>query len=235
MMTRKGTAMTTTAGAWAGVSLAALSACGGPAPTPSRAPVLPPTPSSIPVPAPAAGDPCPVPNKYVCADTTSALLCRNGKRVAMPCRGPNGCRGEGDASKCDDDMGVAGDVCAMSLNENYACTPDHGSEVICKDNTFVVARACKGPKKCAVDGDLVHCDDSLGDVGDPCVAAPDDSNYACTTDRDRSRVRPVDELVPAVEQLPGIEGMLHRRRARLLRSDECARGRHLPPRRQSLV
>jgi hypothetical protein len=177
--------MTRTAGAWAGVSLvlAALAACAGPAPTTSRAPVLLPAPSSIPVPRPAAGDPCPVPNKYVCADTTSALLCRDGRRVPMPCRGPNGCFGEGDASKCDDDLGVAGDVCFMTLNENYACTPDHGSEVKCKDGTFAVVRTCKGPKKCVVEGDVVHCDDSFGDVGDSCIAEPNDANYSCSTDK----------------------------------------------------
>jgi hypothetical protein len=124
-----------------------------------------------------------VPNKYVCSDERSALLCRDGKRVPMPCRGPKGCAGTGDASKCDDDLAAAGDVCAMTLNENYACTLDHGSEVKCKDGVFGVVRTCRGPKKCAVNGDLINCDDSLGNVGDPCVAEVSDSNYACSTDK----------------------------------------------------
>jgi hypothetical protein len=173
--------MTPRAVAWVGVSfmLAILNGCGAPEVAPIRAPVVRPSASSI----PAAGDPCPVPNKYVCADATTALLCRNGRRVPLACRGPNGCRGEGDAAKCDDDLGVAGDVCLMKLNENYACTQDHGSELVCKDGTFVVARTCKGPKRCAIDNDLVNCDDSLSDLGDPCIAAPGDINYACSTDK----------------------------------------------------
>jgi hypothetical protein len=129
------------------------------------------------------GDACRVPNKYVCVGPAVALLCRNGKRVAMACRGPDGCRGEGDASRCDDHLGVEGDTCVMKLNESYACTQDHGSQLVCKDGTFVVASTCKGPKKCAVENDVVHCDDDFGDVRDPCIASPNEANYACSTDK----------------------------------------------------
>jgi hypothetical protein len=30
---------------------------------------------------------------------------------------------------------------------------------------------------------MIHCDDSLGDVGDACTVESGDANYACTTDK----------------------------------------------------
>lgn len=132
---------------------------------------------------PTPGGPCVTNNKYQCTDPSSALLCQNGKLVAMACRGPKGCRGTGASSSCDDDLSQEGDACMQSLNENYSCSLDHTKELICKDGKFAVARTCKGPKKCAVNGDLINCDDSMGDVGDVCRAEAGDANYGCTTDK----------------------------------------------------
>ena len=132
---------------------------------------------------PSPGGPCVSNGKYQCSDPSNALLCQNGKLVTMPCRGPMGCTGLGTASSCDDNLAQEGDACQQTLNENYSCSTDHVKELICKDGKFAVARTCKGPKKCAVTGDLINCDDSMADVGDVCVAEQGDANYGCSTDK----------------------------------------------------
>lgn len=132
---------------------------------------------------PVAGGKCTVVGKYVCSDPSSALLCQGGTFVNLPCRGPKGCTGRGSSSECDDDLASEGDACLSTLNESYACSVDHKKELVCKDGKFQLARTCKGPKSCAIQGDTVHCDDSLIDVGDVCMEETGDANYACTPDR----------------------------------------------------
>ncbi|HLK40032.1 MAG TPA: hypothetical protein VKU41_24920 [Polyangiaceae bacterium] len=130
-----------------------------------------------------AGDKCTSNGKYVCLDASGGLLCQNGVLVTLACRGPKGCQGMGASSMCDDDLSAEGDTCALTLNENFACTTDHKKELVCKDGKFVAASTCKGPKACSISGDMIHCDDSIADIGDPCREEPGDANYACTTDR----------------------------------------------------
>jgi hypothetical protein len=132
---------------------------------------------------PTPGGPCVNNNKLLCSDPSSALLCQSGKYVAMACRGPKGCTGIGTSSFCDDDLAQEGDVCQMSLNENYSCSTDHVKELVCKDGKFAVARTCKGPKKCTVTGNTINCDDSIGDVNDVCRAEAGDANYGCSSDK----------------------------------------------------
>jgi hypothetical protein len=132
---------------------------------------------------PKAGGKCATNGKYLCDSGGTALLCQDGTYVSMPCRGPKGCMGTGPGSQCDDDLAQEGDVCMTTLNENYACSTDHKKELLCKDGKFAEVRSCKGPKACAIQGDMIHCDDSLADVGDPCVEEPADANYACSTDK----------------------------------------------------
>jgi hypothetical protein len=132
---------------------------------------------------PVPGGSCTSNNKYICTDPSSALLCQSGKLVVYPCRGPKGCQGQGVASECDDDLANEGDACLTTANESYACGTDHKKELICKDGKFVMARTCKGPKSCSVTGDMIHCDDSMADPNDQCVAEPGDANFACSTDK----------------------------------------------------
>jgi hypothetical protein len=108
--------------------------------------------------------------------------------VAIPCRGPQGCKAPpGGDGVCDDDLAQEGDPCQDTLNENYACSTDHAKELLCKDGKFVVASACKGPKKCSVStvgmNTTIKCDDSMADLGDLCRPEPGDMNYACSTDK----------------------------------------------------
>jgi hypothetical protein len=132
---------------------------------------------------PKAGGKCSSNGKYMCTDPSGGLLCDNGTLVPLPCRGPKGCAGTGSASQCDDDLAKEGDACVMMLNENFACSTDHKKELICKEGKFAVRRACKGTKECTIETDALHCDDSMGDVGDVCVEEAGDANYACSVDK----------------------------------------------------
>lgn len=132
---------------------------------------------------PAAGGACTSSGKFICTSATGGLICQNGTLQTLPCRGPRGCQGVGAAAQCDDDLAQAGDACQQMANENYSCSTDHASELVCKDGKFVASRPCKGHEACTVTGDIIRCDDSLADVGDPCVVEPGDGNLACSTDK----------------------------------------------------
>jgi hypothetical protein len=129
------------------------------------------------------GSKCSSNGKFMCADTSSALVCQNGIVVSVACRGPKGCAGAGAASECDDDLAQEGDGCMMTLNENYACSTDHKTELLCKDGKFAAVRTCKGTKACTIAANVIHCDDSVADVGDACVEEAGDANYACSVDK----------------------------------------------------
>jgi hypothetical protein len=134
---------------------------------------------------PTAGQACFIGNnKYQCTDPATALLCQNGKWVNMPCRGPKGCSGVGNMQSCDDDLAQAGEACMMSVGgDNIACGTDKLSELVCTAGVWKTTRSCKGPKHCSITGTIVHCDDTMADVGDACVAEPGDDNYACSVDK----------------------------------------------------
>jgi hypothetical protein len=132
---------------------------------------------------PKPGASCSTSGKFTCESATSALLCQAGVIVALPCRGPKGCQGTGASSECDDDLAEEGDSCAMGLNENYSCSTDHKKELVCKEGRFAVRRTCRGQNECSIQGNLIHCDDSIGDPGDACVEEPGEANYACSVDK----------------------------------------------------
>ena len=134
---------------------------------------------------PTPGAPCMIGNnKFNCTDPLTALLCQNGKWVTMPCRGPKGCSGSGTFQRCDDDLAQAGDACMMEASgDNIACSLDKVSELTCVAGVWKLTRTCKGPKKCTLIGTTFNCDDSMGDVNDPCVVESGENNYGCSTDK----------------------------------------------------
>jgi hypothetical protein len=132
---------------------------------------------------PHQGQPCSPDGKLECVDAAGGLLCRGGVFVALPCRGPRGCRGTGAGSTCDDGLAEEGDPCVQTVNENVSCAVDRTRQLVCKDGVFVAQRACKGPKRCAVNGDVVSCDDTFGEVGDPCKVEDGENNYRCAADK----------------------------------------------------
>ena len=96
---------------------------------------------------PKPGSSCQYNGKIRCDDPSTALLCRKNVVVAIPCRGPQGCKAPpGGDGVCDDDLAQEGDPCQDTLNENYACSTDHAKELLCKDGKFVVDKKWK-PKK----------------------------------------------------------------------------------------
>jgi hypothetical protein len=144
-----------------------------------------------------AGDKCVSNGRLECTDPSNAILCVNGTLQAMPCRGRQGCQGFGTASNCDDELGQAGETCQMNPGgENYACSSDLNSELICQQNKWVVESTCKGPAHCKITGDVVHCDDDFADVGDPCKSSASDANYSCTMDKKTRIVCTANKFVP---------------------------------------
>jgi hypothetical protein len=129
------------------------------------------------------GDKCTADGRFTCTGASDGLLCQSGVVVPLPCRGPKGCRTTGGSSVCDDDLAQQGDNCAMTVNENYSCSTDHKTELVCTAGKFVVRRTCKGSAACAITGETIHCDDSVADVGDACVEEAGDANYACSVDK----------------------------------------------------
>jgi hypothetical protein len=128
---------------------------------------------------PAPGGACTIPGRYICSDVRTALYCSGGRYEPIPCKGPKGCTGGTSAPDCDDELADVGDPCMMPANLNYACGFDHKSELVCKDGKFVLARQCKGPGACRINGALLDCDNTIADVNDPCTAG----SFACSTDR----------------------------------------------------
>jgi hypothetical protein len=133
---------------------------------------------------PTPGSPCVSNGKYQCTDPGAALLCQSGKMVNMPCRGPKGCSGMGMSSQCDDDFAMPGEACMMAVSgDNLACGTEKVTELTCVAGSWKLTRTCKGPKKCTITGTMINCDDSMGDVNDPCTVEAGDNNYGCTTDK----------------------------------------------------
>jgi hypothetical protein len=154
-----------------------LIACGGvsapplePAPLPVATPSAT-TPASPPAP-PAIGGACAEEESYACAGPASALLCRRGVYLSLPCGGPTGCAGSGVVSHCDNSRGSVGDPCLHDLSDaNYACTVDGAAEVVCEPESmrFHLARVCLGPSHCRTDGPRIFCDQSVGRAGEACA------------------------------------------------------------------
>lgn len=103
--------------------------------------------------------------------------------MPLPCRGPHGCQGTGAGSTCDDDLAQEGDTCQPMLDGNYSCGLDLGRELLCKDGQFKTVSTCRGPKKCTIAGGTIACDDSLAELGDPCLVEAGDRNFGCSVDR----------------------------------------------------
>jgi hypothetical protein len=131
----------------------------------------------------APGSACTTNGAIHCTDAVSGLLCQGGALVALPCRGPRGCQGRGAAATCDDDLALEADVCQETRNENYSCSLDHTRELVCKDGKFQGASTCRGPNKCAITGTTIACDDSMAELGDPCLVEAGDRNFGCSMDK----------------------------------------------------
>ena len=93
-------------------------------------------------------------NGFLCADATAALECKGMVWVKLPCKGPNGCKREGDVVKCDMSANDEGDNCASSAQGRGLCTKDMKGTLECREGILVKTNTCRS---CTVTGDQVIC------------------------------------------------------------------------------
>jgi hypothetical protein len=111
------------------------------------------------------------------SDRRAYLTCANHTwTLAGSCRGPKACTVGANEVTCDSTLARLDDACNRA--GNHACSEDQKSVLVCTAGKFVLASRCLGPKACSIAGDQVSCDDSLGEVGDPCEG----DHYACAVD-----------------------------------------------------
>ncbi|MFO0678337.1 MAG: hypothetical protein U0169_17500 [Polyangiaceae bacterium] len=131
---------------------------------------------------PQVGGKCPAnrDGRLVCQDPTSALVCRGESWQALPCRGPQGCKAQGEKGEdvfCDHSIGTVGDRCL--LDKDVVCGSDKTSVLVCSGGKFALSEACRGPKGCEVAGKQVRCDQSTAVPGEPCA---EDKALGCAAD-----------------------------------------------------
>jgi hypothetical protein len=107
---------------------------------------------------PRAGDKCDT-SGFLCADAVTALECKTSAWVALPCKGPNGCKRDADLVKCDMSGNVEGDLCASSAIGKGLCTAEKLGTLECRDDGQGNAKLVKTHtcRSCAVSGDSVVC------------------------------------------------------------------------------
>jgi hypothetical protein len=122
------------------------------------------------------------------SDGRNALACGADLTLQLvPCKGPQGCvrNQTTKIAQCDDETAEEGDNCLVSASENWACSLDHKTALICKDGKFKLKGNCRGPSACTVKRDWVKmvdtitCDTTLQQKGDPCGRP---GSFACTPD-----------------------------------------------------
>ena len=117
---------------------------------------------------------------YACtSDHTKELICKDGKFVTLrTCKGPSKCTIANETLNCDDSIADVGDACVAEAGDaNYGCSLDKKIEVVCDAATskFQSFTACRGQKGCNIEKDVVHCDRTIGRVGEQCHTADDRS------------------------------------------------------------
>jgi hypothetical protein len=87
------------------------------------------------------------------ADGKSLVLCRSGKMVvAATCKGPGGCRQQGDDIDCNQTIADVGDPCREG---KYACATDKTTRLLCWHGKMISEKVCKS---CSVVKDEVQCE-----------------------------------------------------------------------------
>jgi hypothetical protein len=131
---------------------------------------------------PAGGEACATEGDNACETPTTHLACRGGKWAAFPCKGPTGCKVEGDLVTCDATIAEADTPCDDV--GNGACSVDKKSYLECKSDKWQLVNDCLGPKACSVKDEgatyEVNCDETLAKVGGLCTKAGD---IACSVDK----------------------------------------------------
>lgn len=129
-------------------------------------------------------DVCNLANDFVCSSDKKGMLecTKNRWSFSQSCLGERGCMMEQKKVTCDNSIANAADACRE--DDDYACTSDKKTALVCRNGKFVVASNCKGKNGCRVTGDKgagfkVECDDSIATPGDPCDK---EGHFACAPD-----------------------------------------------------
>ena len=129
-------------------------------------------------------DVCNLANDYVCSSDKKGMLecTKNHWTFVQSCLGERNCAMEAKKVTCDNSIANTGDACREE--DDYACSPDKKTALVCRSQKFVIASNCKGKNACRVTGDKntgfkVECDDSIANPGDPCDK---EGHYACAPD-----------------------------------------------------
>lgn len=131
----------------------------------------------------AENDVCNVAGDFVCgADKKEMLECKkNHWGLAQRCLGERGCTLEQKKVACDNSVAAVGDVCLEE--DDYACSVDKKSALVCRSGRFSLASNCKGKNGCKVTTEKnalkVECDDSIANAGDTCDK---EGHFACAPD-----------------------------------------------------
>lgn len=123
-------------------------------------------------------DVCNVKDNFACRKDAKAMLQCQANRwaLAATCLGPNGCSLNGTTIKCDNSLARAGEPCTR---DEYACTTDKQSALVCRNKKFELIGSCRGPKACSVGADKIECDESFAQAGETCER---NGNAACAVD-----------------------------------------------------
>jgi hypothetical protein len=125
---------------------------------------------------PVAGDSC-KPTDIRCLDPKTELACQKGTFIAAPCKGPMGCREDGKHLTCDATGNAEGDPCSLDDEGAAQCIGDK-QRVTCRSGHYTLD-FCRGPGGCRLEEGSVRCDQSIGQIGDPCHG----STNACSPDK----------------------------------------------------
>jgi hypothetical protein len=99
---------------------------------------------------------------FVCGDASTALECQSNVWLALPCRGPAGCKKATDTITCDMSLNLENDACATTAVGKGLCTTDGKATLECRVVTAGGVATAKLQKTndcrtCAVQGEQVVC------------------------------------------------------------------------------
>lgn len=129
-------------------------------------------------------DVCNLTDDFVCTgDKKGMLQCtKNRWTLVQTCLGDRACSMEKKKVICDNSVSKEGDACRET--DDYACSVDKKTALVCKNGVFVQSGQCKGPNGCKITGSKdagfkVSCDDSIANQGDACDK---EDHYSCSSD-----------------------------------------------------
>jgi len=147
---------------------------------------------------PGPGDEC-KPTDIRCVDPGTELACQKGVFIAVPCKGPAGCRENGKHLACDVTGDAEGDPCSTDEEGTATCI---GSDrrITCRAGKLTID-FCRGESGCRSEAGAVRCDHSKGELGDPCGG----QTHACTLDG-KAVLACHDGKLAQVALCPGVSG-----------------------------